>query len=190
MRLAISRDGLNKSSEMKDYFAQLASFAIQEGLPAQKNASRTWRSAEALQNNAETATWAILNASALGIGANDQTLALVRIEWKTEQDFAQLLDRLGKRRSRINLLASRQPISHSGMTDYDPSGLVPEFSVRACLAFVQAERAMLFEAYLDSADLRNANLRGANLSGAHLCNAAVSGANSNGRSSIAHTWMA
>jgi hypothetical protein len=95
-RLSLSRGGVQAQIVMKDYFSQLASFTIQEGLPVQPGA-RSWRAGELAQRNAELAIWAIINATALAIGDSDPALARVKIEWGSDQAFASLLNRLRSR---------------------------------------------------------------------------------------------
>ena len=150
---------------MKDYFSQLASFAVQEGLPVQQGA-RTWRSAESLQRNAELAIWAVINASALAIGDSDRPSARVRIEWGADQALANMLERLGSRRK-----------TEIVFMDNDGSlRVVPEFNIKLCLAYIEAPGADISETNLRNADLQYANLRGANMFHADLSASNVTGA--------------
>jgi uncharacterized protein YjbI with pentapeptide repeats len=174
VRLLVSRGDFAACLSLKNYFMELATFAIDEGLPAQGNISQKWRSAVGFQNSAELAVWTVLNSCALAIGAREPSSARVHIDWKSSHALAELLDRLGRKwSSRAQLHREESP------ADLREEGLGPTnaFSVRDCLAYIEADNADLFEAYLDDADLRHANLRGASLSGAHLCGAKVSGAN-------------
>lgn len=182
IRLQLQREGDVKVKLMRDYFVTLASIAMNEGLPAHTIQANTWRMREAFHNNAELAIWAILNASTLAVGQKSGVDARFKVTSDNRDALAKLLDRHRMRTRPIPTQGRRGDPVHSN-DDGNDHNLVSTindsgtFSISDCLAFIDAEGANLFEAYLEKADLSYANFRFSNLSGAHLCEAVVRGTN-------------
>lgn len=175
LRLLQQRDGYDAVRSIRDYFTNLAALSMNEGLPAHAIQASSWRIREAFHNNAELAIWTVLNAATLALGQVNAADAKFKINSNSPDGLARLIDR-HRNRARIT------SIKRGTNSDEDPISelMINEsiaFSIKDCLAFIDAQEIDLFETFLDKADLSYADLQRANLSGAHLCGAIVKGAN-------------
>jgi len=158
---------------------KMFNIVIRDGMPAHEATPATWRRAEQMQRNGETALLACLNAIIRELFERAPDTDILKFDWGENSSApARFI-----RRFVDNEGAPEFPhlgLSHANFSHENGSFMTGLFLADARLDHCDFQRAVLAHAYLSGASLPNASFIGAALSEADLTGADLTGANLKG----------